>query len=270
MGILKYEFYSVILGCETTITMTIPELHPAVRTRPLEDIYRDGVKFPTIYMLHGGGESSGSWIRQSQIERLSNEKRFMTVAIDAMESFYCDMAEGRKYFTYLTQEVMRLVQTRFHSSPLREDNFVLGFSMGAHGAMKVALRCPEKFTACFAMSGAKDQVKMGKLALEMGISADNSSVTRAFGPMDEIYGSENDLLHLAKGLKESGKPAPLLYMSCGTEDYGFELCKEYKDYLDGLGLKNEFFAVPGGHDYEYAGRMLDKAVNEVLAIRNIW
>ncbi len=217
-------------------------------------------------MLHSGGECSSSWVRNSCIEHLSNTYGFMTASIDAMESFYSDMVNGRKYFTYLTNEVMRLVQIRFNSSEKREDNFVIGFSMGAHGAIKAALRWPEKFSACYAMSGAKDQVKMGQLAMELGITANDKTMTDVFGLIEEIYGSENDLLSLSRHLKESGQLSPMLYMSCGTEDYGYQLCREYKNYLDEVGLSNEFYSVPGSHDYVYANAVLEKAIKEILPI----
>ena len=155
MGVIQYTFRSIVLECTTTITITMPEYNKTMKGRSLDEIYPEGKKWPTIYLLHGGGGCSSDWVKNTQVDMLGTEKDFMTVSIDAMESFYSDMVHGRKYFTYLTEEVMRIVQNRFNSSPKREDNFIIGFSMGAHGSMKVALRCPEKI--CGSMVDVRSQ-----------------------------------------------------------------------------------------------------------------
>ena len=268
MAFIHYNFKSLVLECSTTITITLPDFVKIYKGKSLEDVYSGSMKLPTIYLLHGGGGTSSDWLRYTQIERLSNEKRFMTVSIDAMESFYTDMLHGRKYFTFATEEVPMIVQKLFPSSPERENNYIAGFSMGGHGAMKLALRCPEKYNAVLALSGAKDLVKMAKLAEKMGITASNSNITEAFGSVDNIYKSENDLLYLADRLKKSGEQQPRIFLGCGTEDYGYELCMEYKNYLDEIGMENKFISVPGIHDYFYANTMITMAVRELFGLED--
>ncbi len=264
MGCLEYRFRSSVLECSTRITITLPDFASLTKGDPLVTTYPENLKLPTIYLLHGGGGESSDWVRHTQIERLSNEKKFMTVSIDAMESFFTDMVHGRKYFTYLTEEVPMIVQRLFPSSPDRKDNYLAGFSMGGHGAMKVALRCPEKFCAVLAVSGAKDLVKMAKLAEKLGLPASNSNITEAFGGIDSIYNTENDLIFLAQQLKDSGVKPPEIFLGCGTEDYGYELCLEYKQILDDIGLENEFISLPGGHDFYLANGMISKAVKDLF------
>lgn len=271
MAYFNYFFHSAVLGCDTKITVTVPEAtFEFGKTKTLDEIYIPGKKFPTLYLCHGGAQDSTAWLRYSQVEMFAQQKNLMTVCFDAMESFCCDMVHGRKYFTFASEELPRLVQSIFPSSPLREDNFIAGFSMGGHCAMKLALRCPEKYAAALAMSGAKDQVKMSKQAKKLGINATFSEIENAFGPLDDrLYGTENDLLYLAQKLKDSGIEPPMLYMSCGTADYGYDLAYEFKEYLDKVGLKNEFISVEGAaHDYDYANTVLKKAIMELFQIRN--
>ena len=158
MGVIHYDYYSAVLNCATRITITLPDISRGpLRGKSLDEIYKPGRKFPTLYLCHGGTGDSTTWYRNTQLELFLNEKNMMSVSIDAPETFYCDMKYGRPYFTYLTEEIPRLIQTLFPSSPLRKDNFIMGFSMGAHGAMKAALRCPDKFAAVMSISGAKDR-----------------------------------------------------------------------------------------------------------------
>ena len=270
MSILQYHFRSRILKMNTAITVTIPEPsdHRTPPEMPLDEIYH-GKKYPTIYLCHGGGGDNTLWTRNTRVEMYGNEKRVMTVSMDLEDSFCCDMKCGRKYFTYVTEELPRLVQALFPSSPAREDNFVAGFSMGAHCAMKIALRCPEKYVAVWSMSGAKDQVKMDELAKARGIMASNDLIEAAFGPMDQVRGGENDLPGLAKKLAESDQPRPMIFHSCGRQDYGMELCREFADYLTSLGLKNEFYTPDGSHDWYYVDTMIKKAIFEAFPIREV-
>lgn len=268
MSVITYQFHSSVLNCATNMVITLPEItRGPLRGRDLDTIYQPDRLFPTLYLCHGGPRDSSAWLRYSQAELICDAKNMMTVSVDAMESFFCDMKHGRKYFTYLTEEVPRVAQTLFHSSPRREDNFIMGMSMGAHGAMKAALRCPEKYAAVMAISGAKDQVKMRKLAEERGIKASYDAIDDAFGPAEELPGSENDLMYLAEALAKSGKEAPMLYTACGTEDYGLALCREFHEHLDRCGLKNEFITMPGKHDYFFANRVLEYTVNNLFQIR---
>ena len=62
------------------------------------------------------------------------------------DSFYTDWhgeCDGALYYTYVTEELFRVLPTLFPLSTKREDNFVAGLSMGSHGAMKIAVNHPE-------------------------------------------------------------------------------------------------------------------------------
>lgn len=66
MGLLRFSYRSEILSLHTNITVTLPS--EELTYYPLTDIkreegvaarrkweYRDGMKFQTVYLLHGGG-----------------------------------------------------------------------------------------------------------------------------------------------------------------------------------------------------------------------
>ena len=286
MSVLQYNFRSIVLKMETRMVVTLPSIPDARRyqlrseakkkgikeiTEPvntIENTYPAGIKFPTLYLCHGGSGDCMSYLTNTNVARYANDRMLMTVCVDLEESFGSDMVYGKKYFTYLTEEVPALVQCLFPSSPKREDNFITGFSMGAHAALKAALRCPEKYAAVWAMSGAKDMVKMRKMALDMGFSEGDPEFW-AFGSRvpEEMYGSENDLLFLAEELAKSGRPRPKIITSCGTLDYGIDLCRQMHEHLDKCGLENTFYEIEGHiHDFEYADAMLKRAIYEELPI----
>jgi len=271
MGYFEYRFRSMILGRYTSMAVYIPPVSPR-RLRQgasVADCYPPDLKLPTLFLMHGGGADCTDWFHGTRIANYADRKGLMLVSTDLGSSFCTDMVDGLPYFTFYTQEFMPLVRSLFPSSTAREDTFVAGFSMGGHCAMKVALRCPEQFAAVFAMSGAKDMVKMAELAKQIG-NTNGDNERKCFGDMDRFYGSENDLLYLAEKVAKSDGPKPMIYTSCGLEDYGIELCREYKVHLDKVGLKNEFFTPHGTHSMDYCEEMIKKAVLELFDIRDPW
>lgn len=68
----------------------------------------------------------------------------------AERGFYTDMAEGYRYWTMLSEELPQIVGNLFPISRRREDTFAAGLSMGGYGALKLALRCPDRFAGAVA------------------------------------------------------------------------------------------------------------------------
>jgi S-formylglutathione hydrolase FrmB len=126
--------------------------------------------------------------------------------------------------------------------------------------VKAALRCPEKYSVCMGLSGARDPVAMYKVWQGMENGPDLRGVEDALGPIDEIYGSENDILYLAKKAAESGKDLPRFFLSCGKEDYAVEYSRAYHQYLKGLGIAHAYYETEGAHGYEAARKALEIAL----------
>ena len=154
MGLLRFSYRSEILSLHTNITVTLPS--EELTYYPLTDIkreegvaarrkweYRDGMKFQTVYLLHGGGDDDTCVVRKSNIERYAEENCVMTVTAQANDSFFMDTQYGYKYFTFLTEELPKVIQTMFPSSPKREDNFVAGIAMGGNGSLALGLKRPD-------------------------------------------------------------------------------------------------------------------------------
>ncbi len=87
--------------------------------------------------------------------------------------------------------------------------------MGAYGALKAALSCPERFSAAFGICGSYDFRSM--------IEGREKPLPWAsywediFGDRNAVTGSGNDLMALADALTESGASCPLLYLACPEE-----------------------------------------------------
>ena len=120
MGVLRYEFYSKLLGKQIRLCMVLPEQAHAGK---LPDA--------TLYLLHGGGGNAEDWLRYTSVERYADERQ-MAVIMPEVDGtcFYADMKYGYPYFTYLTKEIPALVEALFPVNKERGRRFVAGLSMG--------------------------------------------------------------------------------------------------------------------------------------------
>ena len=159
MAFFDCHFFSDALGLTVSAHVLIPQESTrqiGMESRPARAAY------PTLYLLHGLSDDHTIWMRRTSIERYAAAKNIAVVMPAVGRSFYQDMASGPRYWTYLSEELPRLMRQFFPLSSLREDNFAAGLSMGGYGALRLGLACPERFAAAASLSGALDLA--GRLA----------------------------------------------------------------------------------------------------------
>ena len=228
MGIMQYNYRSQCLSANVNITivyptdrlsyydMTVPRHHGS-RVK-LEDRYLPGMKFQTIYLLHGGGDDDSVVYRYINSEAYAEANQVMLVTPSIVNSFGVDTKYGLFSYTFLTEELPVVIQSLFASSPKREDNFIMGFAMGGNAALGAALRRPDLYAACVDLSGG-----IG-LTLDMDDLKKNlrSSKFRiypsSFENPDTIDGTEFDMYSVAKGNIERGVELPKFFLCAGSEE----------------------------------------------------
>jgi putative tributyrin esterase len=241
MALIHCNFYSDVLEISTAMYVILPE--NTITQIGMEGITKKS-KHPTLYLLHGLSDDYTIWLRRTSIERYAAELGIAIVMPAVNRSFYTDMVHGYKYWTYVSQELIKKAREFFPLSQEREDTFVAGLSMGGYGALKLGLRCPEVFCATASLSGATDVEQVYK----HGFTYDADLV---FGTKDQISGSENDLFKLLKDIKKSNHPKPKIYQCCGTEDFLYKDNIKFKKACEKSGLDYTYEEEPGVHDWAY-------------------
>ena len=155
------------------------------------------------------------------------------------------------YFTFVSEELPAICRDFFpNMSDKREDTLAAGLSMGGYGAWKLALAASDTFGAGASLSGAlhmaENERMMQDLETERRVFWES-----IFGDPTHIAGTKNDLLHLAKELKASGKPLPKLYAWCGTEDFLYEENKTAWSEVQKLGYDLTCHESTGDHQWIY-------------------
>jgi putative tributyrin esterase len=199
--------------------------------------------------LHGRGDDHSTWLRQTSIERYVSERNLAVVMPSVHLSYYTDMVHGNKYWTFISEELPKIVHSFFNNlSDKREDNFVAGLSMGGYGALKMGLAVSQNFCAVASLSGALD---ISSRCLSRQNSRDKQYWFDVFGDPQQVKDSKNDLLALASTLATSNKPLPKVYLWCGTEDFLYDLNITMKNHLEALPFDLTYEESPGDHQWKY-------------------
>lgn len=251
MAHLTVEFFSNVLGKCMTMEVILPQsttTQIGMNGSDTEDTY------PVLYLLHGMSDDHSIWLRRTSIERYVSQLGIAVVMPNADLSFYTDMKIGGKYWTYLSEELPAICRGFFpRISPRREDTFAAGLSMGGYGAWKLGLRCPEKFSAVASLSGCLDIVSTVKRNL-VGNPVYWNSI---FGSVEELQGSDNDLLALAE--KTAVSPYPVsLYACCGTEDFLYGENQTAIAHIRSLGMELTYEEGAGSHTWEFWDEYIQK------------
>ena len=250
MALIQCDFFSDILGMSCSMNVILPQ-------KTMGQIGVDGGdKFPVLYLLHGYSDDHTIWMRRTSIERYVAAKGLAVVMPAVHKSYYTDMADGDKYWTFISEEIPAIAKSFFPLSAKREESFVAGLSMGGYGALKLALRQPERFSYAASLSGVLDIARRGRnIGTKDCIDHFNDERTRefqrVFGDLQEIAGSENDLLHLASKLAKSDCSRPKLFFCCGTEDFLYDDNIIFRDHLKSLNYDFRYEEGPGGHEWGY-------------------
>lgn len=244
MALLHVDFFSETLG----MCMNMDVILPQRANGQIGMTSSVGDTFPTLYLLHGMSDDHTIWQRRTSIECYVSDMNLAVVMPSTHLGFYTDMHHGHRYFTYITRELPAVCRSFFRGmSDKREDTFVAGLSMGGYGAIKCAIGASDTFCAGASLSGALDAASLSYDTRYAPVEYWRN----VFGELDQIKGSDNDILALADRLKASGKPLPKLYMWCGTEDELYGHSTKAAAHLNALGYELTYEESPGDHQWKY-------------------
>src|ERR1700737_3121689 len=162
--------------------------------------------FPVLYFLHGLGDNeqffvhSGAWNLVENMRDKGDLKDFVIATPDARSTFYINARDGKeRYEDFLLQEFFPYVEKHYRAAPGRANRAVSGISMGGYGALHLAFRHPQLFSAVSAHSAAL----IDKLPTFLAGTAPNSPRSRVLGgvfgsPPDPSFWDQNSPIAMAR------------------------------------------------------------------------
>ena len=231
MAFFQMDFLSHALGQAVCVNIILPEK-------------REQEGFKTLWLLHGLSDDHTAWMRYTSIERYARDYGIGVVMPCVDRSWYTDTAYGKQYFTFLTKELPEMMAYYFKGySPAREDNFIMGNSMGGYGALKAALTYPEQYGFCASFSGSVDITRKN---LSYNLEEWRSIFGFDLESASQLEGTKHDVFALAKEAKDF----PYLYMWCGSEDRLLEGNRQFAALLSQRNVPHTFIISEGHHTWD--------------------
>lgn len=193
MACLECNAMSSVLCHSFSLRVFLPEMDKL----HLDD-RQHTLRYPALWLLHSDGCSALDWL-STPAERCAREYGIIILAPDMQHTLCTDMRYGPAYETFVRTELRDLGRKLL---PLSEDpalNWIGGVGTGGYGAVKVALKAPELFSAAFSLQGTLDMDALCRKALagqDPGIPHTVESFKAVFGQTGRPAGSANDLFAL--------------------------------------------------------------------------
>ncbi|MGI6115550.1 alpha/beta hydrolase [Luoshenia tenuis] len=216
--------------------------------------------FKTLYLLHGGYGNYTDWLTGTRIQRWAEERDLAVVMPSGDNKFYVDnLQNGDRYGEFIGRELVEFTRRMFPLSPLREDTYIAGLSMGGYGATVNGLKYSDtfgaigSFSAGYILDDIIRDTELGQVA-KFG----PAFYQQTFGPKESLKGSDRDYEDLARRIVAAGKAFPALYIAVGTEDFLYKRVNEYCRFLESLGVNFTYEESAGGHEWDFWDRHLKR------------
>lgn len=257
MAFFNIEFYSNCLSRTVSFKMLIPNDY---NNSWQPEQKRKDKRMKTLFLLHGFSGNAGNWVP----DYLPSLYNFAIVMPNGENSFWIDgEATGRKFGTYLTEELVEYVRKTFGLAMNADETYIMGLSMGGFGALRAALSHPDTFGKVAALSSAYIIHSIAHMTEESNTDgmANLAYYKECFGDLDTVESSINNPEVLVENILKDGRKMPEIYMACGTEDFLLERNRAFDRFLTEKGVEHKYFESKGNHDgvfwNEYAIKMCD-------------
>ena len=215
--------------------------------------------YKVLWLLHGAFSEYGESIINSSIARYAESRGMAVVCPSSYLGVYTDMIYGENGYSFVKEVVEKAPKLFKKLSTRREDNFLMGISMGGHGSFKLAMEFPERFYGAAAFSSPIDMVYTMTL-LENGQHGGGHELFDAFGSSEQYSGTVGDVLFMAEQNIAMGKPLPRLSLCWGDNEMAGHEDSRIEQIFRERGIPLFTKIAPGGHNFD----TWDPLVPEVL------
>lgn len=225
MGLATVQFGSNAIGQQVEYSVILPE--------------RGEGPFPVLMQLHGLSDNHESWIQRSNLVRHVERYPFIVVLPNGGTSGYVNWPSpermGRQnYEDLLMKDIPDHLARHFDVKP--GPWAIGGLSMGGYGAMRLGLKCPERFASIWSHSSA-------------------FHIHELIG--DEFVIDRDDLDVFKLSTRSASSPAdvpdkPVIAFDCGVDDERLiDHNRELHAHMERIGLEHHYAEHAGAHTWDY-------------------
>jgi enterochelin esterase-like enzyme len=227
--VIERQIWSDSLGRSMPVTIYLP---PGYAANP-------EARYPVLYMLHGLGGNHFQWQRDGlfgtatlMIQR-GDIPPMIIVTPEGEAGYWIDNAGGPYYGSYLALDLVPTIDREYRTNANRAFRAIGGMSMGAHGALQLALNNPDEF----GIVGAHSLVLRNK-----------DQAFAFFG--DASYFAAVDPVTIVRRNPDAARRLRL-WIDIGSSDGWESPALAFNRELDQQGVPHIWHLYAGGHTDEY-------------------
>lgn len=225
-----------------------------------------GKKFKTVWALHCAMSSGEIFFERLSMLDYVESQKVIVIAPSLPNTFFVNSDAG-KYGDFLDSELYPMLKNMLPVSDKREDNILLGVSMGAYGALSWVLRKPEFFSKVIAVSGYYDH----SLPYDDRLKSQRTTfaLSKIVHPyMEKIFSSENSQNpnKIENSLKSflDRKETQFLFYTASSDFLTKEQTKIIYKTAKAGELNAEYSEVEGEHDIKAWSLAIKDAMNRIF------
>jgi S-formylglutathione hydrolase FrmB len=244
-GVRHATFHSKAVGAEVGYNVYLPDAYEKEPNR----------RFPTVYFLHGsGGHESRNVDLAAYMHRAiaagNVEPMLMVFVNGGHNSGYQDSVDGTlKVETMLMEELIPHVDATYRTVADRKGRAIEGFSMGGGGALRLALKYPERFSSVV-VYGAGGMRAMETMPTTEDIQSPGDKrrkmrIRRAVMGDDLEHWRRTNSYYILEQNAERIRGQVGIRLVIGTEDFSLEGAHAAQDRFDELKIPHEYELIGG-------------------------
>lgn len=234
--------------------------------------FSEDERLPLVVFLHGGGDGPDSLDRHGVSARLEEGMRDGTIprAIVVLPQgdlgFWANWYDGsRRYEDWVVEEVMPRVARRYAAAPCPEGCHLMGVSMGAEGALRIAMHRPGTFATVTSISGPS-------MDTDRRIAFMNDRLINTFVPTVRVFGptEPRSRIEADDPFVQWTSPVALggtrlfVAWATGDRDVVREGGEALHRHLEAHGVAHEHRVFDGGHDWASWAPVIEEALQMQL------
>ncbi|WP_312641312.1 alpha/beta hydrolase family protein [Hydrogenoanaerobacterium sp.] len=244
MALFQGSVRSECLGMQTNLAVFLPDGYNTLTQAPKR----------VLYLLHGLTDGYTGWLLGTSVCRYAQAHNLAVIMPEGHRSFYCDVPHGSRYFSYVSQELPKIIAGLFRLENDPSHTYIAGNSMGGYGALKCYYANPSRYAGCAAFSPVISVDETAAVLGEGGMYFDLAGLA----PDGTPYPAEFDLRTFAAHFPDS-LPAP--HIIIGTEDFLYPQNIEFQLWLNARQIPCCFETSPGAHDWDFWDTQLNRVLN---------
>lgn len=243
---LLYSFVSFSASAATVDTISVfsNSMNKEIKAVVIRPENTKKTNLATLYLLHGYSGDYSNWIQKvPYIKTLVDRYNYMVVCPDGgFGSWYWDspIDKSSRYETFITQELITAVESKFEVCKSKAGRAISGLSMGGHGALYLAIKHQDIYGAVGSTSGGVDIKPF----------PNNWEITKLLG----AYSSNKDVWegHTVMNMLHQLTPNSLqIIVDCGYDDFFYGVNTKLHNELLYLNIPHTYLNFPGKHNWEY-------------------